>query len=325
MTMPRVDAASDRAGEPVVLDMTEVDSMAWLTAHSVEVLDLVRTHGALVLRSFDIADGAALRDVAMTMSLDLFEEKEAIASRNRYANGVYSPSAWPARQQMCMHQELSYRLQFPGLMAFACMEEATSGGAIATADGSEMLDCLPRDLVARVEKQGWILSRCYSDDIGQSIEQAFGTSDRAEVDAYCQENMIQCRWTDDGALHTRQRRPGVVYHQHTGRRSWFNQLSFLSEWTLVPEVRDFLIDEYGAQSLPFNTYFGDGEPLTPDTVATINEAYESITVSSPMRKGDLTLVDNVRSAHGRSSYEGERQVLVALCDPVKLSEVGPRR
>ena len=74
----------------------------------------------------------------------------------------------------------------------------------------------------------------------------------------------------------------------------------------------------------FNTLFGNGEALTPEIVTTINDAYDSITVSTPMRKGDLTLIDNVRSAHGRGPYEGDRQVIVALCDPVKLSDVGPR-
>ena len=60
-------------------------------------------------------------------------EREAFARRQVYADGVYSSATWPANQPMCMHHELSYRLEFPGLMLFACLSAPTAGGATAVA------------------------------------------------------------------------------------------------------------------------------------------------------------------------------------------------
>jgi alpha-ketoglutarate-dependent taurine dioxygenase len=249
----------------------------------------------------------------------LVPELEAFAPREVYSDGVYSSTKWPANQPMCMHHELSYVLQPPGLMLFACLSAPTAGGATAVADAPSVLDALPPDLVQRFEREGWLLTRTYNDEIGASIEEAFGTGDRAAVEAYCRTHAIAFDWQPDGALRTRQRRSAVVRHPVTGRRCWFNQVAFLNEWTLAPEVREYLVDVYGDDGLPFNTRFGDGDPIGEDVVALLNEVYEAHTVREPWQAGDLLLVDNVRTAHSREPFEGTREVVVAMADPVRVT------
>ena len=43
----------------------------------------------------------------------------------------------------------------------------------------------------------------------------------------------------------------------------------------------------------------------------------------PWQAGDLMLVDNVRTAHSREAFEGPREVLVAMADPVRLADCSP--
>ena len=171
-----------------------------------------------------------------------------------------------------------------------------------------MLDALPADLVERFEREGWLLARTYNDEIGATVEEVFGTADRAAVEAYCRAHAIEFDWQPDGALRTRQRRSAVVRHPVTGRRCWFNQVAFLNEWTLAPEVREYLVDVYGDDGLPFTTRFGDGDPIGEDVVALLNEVYEAHTVREPWQAGDLMLVDNIRTAHSREPFEGTREV-----------------
>ena len=73
---------------------------------------------------------------------------------------------------------------------------------------------------------------------------------------------------------------------------------------LAPEVREYLVDVYGEDGLPFNTRFGDGDPIGEDVVQLLNEVYEANTAREPWQAGDLMLVDNIRSAHSREAYEG---------------------
>ena len=192
-----------------------------------------------------------------------------------------------------MHHELSYRLEFPGLMLFACLRAADSGGATAVSDSPTVLGALPADLVQRFEREGWMLVRNYNEDFGASVEQAFGTADRGEVERYCRANATEFEWQPDGTLRTWQRRSAVVRHPVTGQRCWFNQIAFLNERTIDPEVREYLVDLYGEDGLPFTTRFGNGDPVGEDIVELLNETYEAHTMREPWQSGDLLLVDNV--------------------------------
>src|SRR3989441_79689 len=143
---------------------------------------------------------------------------------------------------------------------------------------------------------GWLLIRNYNNDIGASVADAFGTDDRRAIESYCRANAIKFEWQPDGALRTWQRRSAIVHHPLTGQRCWFNQIAFLNEWTIDPEVREYLVDIYGEDGLPFNTRFGNGDPIGADVVQLIDEVYEANTARERWQAGDLMLVDNVRTA-----------------------------
>jgi alpha-ketoglutarate-dependent taurine dioxygenase len=115
----------------------------------------------------------------------------------------------------------------------------------------------------------------------------------------------------------------VVRHPVTGQRCWFNQVAFLNEWTIDPEVREYLVEMYGADGLPFNTGFGNGDPIGEDVVELLNQVYVDNTVREPWQAGDLMLVDNIRTAHSREAYEGPREVLVGMADAVRLADCSP--
>ena len=101
------------------------------------------------------------------------------------------------------------------------------------------------------------------------------------VERYCRANAIEFEWQPDGGLRTRQRRSAVVRHPRTGQRCWFNQIAFLNERTIDPEVREYLVDIYGEDGLPFNTLFGNGDPIGEDIVHLLNETYEASTSNEP--------------------------------------------
>jgi alpha-ketoglutarate-dependent taurine dioxygenase len=305
-----------RVGEPG-------EAVAWAAAHRGVLRAVVTDHGAVLVRGLELRDAAETGAVFRALASSLMTEREAFAARQAYSDGVYSSSKWPPNQLMCMHHELSYALEFPGLMLFACLTAPASGGATAVADAAAVLAALPAGLVARFEREGWLLTRNFNDDIGASVQDAFGTDDRGAVEGYCRANGVEFEWQPDGGLRTRQHRSAVVRHPVTGQRCWFNQIAFLNERTIDPEVREYLVDIYGDGGLPFNTRFGHGDPVGEDVVQLLNEIYEEHTVREPWQTGDLLLVDNVRTAHSREPYQGPREVLVAMADAVRLADCAP--
>ncbi|QWF84126.1 TauD/TfdA family dioxygenase [Amycolatopsis sp. CA-230715] len=308
-------AETDPGGRVVV----RADGIAedWLTAHGDALRAAVTEHGAVLVRGLDLRDIDQVVGAYRALPVELLTDREAFAPRSVYADGVYSSSQWPADQPMCMHHELSYAGTVPGLLAMACLRAPEEGGATATADAAAVLAALPSDVVDRFTEHGWSLVRSYNGEVGVSLAESFGTDDRAEIENYCRANGIEFDWGVDGALRTRQRRPAVLRHPVTGVDCWFNQIAFLNEWTMAPEVRQYLVDVYGADGLPFTTRFGDGSPIDEGVVEAINAVYEAHTVRHPWQAGELMLVDNIRTAHSTEPYAGDRQIVVAMAEPVR--------
>jgi alpha-ketoglutarate-dependent taurine dioxygenase len=314
-----------RPGKPPMLRTEPTgDAPGWAAERRDALRAVVADHGSVLVRGLGLRDAEEVAAVFQRLTTTgLMTEREAFAARQVYSDGVYSSSKWPPNQPMCMHHELSYTLEFPGMMLFACLGAASEGGATGVADSPTVLNALPPQLVQRFEREGWLLTRTYNDDIGASYADAFGTDDRAAVESYCRANAIEFEWQPDGELRTRQRRSAVVRHPITGQRCWFNQIAFLNEWTMDPEVHEYLVDVYGEDGLPFNTRFGNGDPIGQDVVELLIGIYDAHTAREPWQAGDLMLVDNIRSAHSREAFEGPREVLVGMADAVRLGDVSP--
>jgi alpha-ketoglutarate-dependent taurine dioxygenase len=222
---------------PMVRAEAGGDAASWAAGHRNALRTMVTVHGSVLVRGLGLRDAAQTGAVFQRLAASLMPEQEAFAPRQSYPGGLYSATPWPPNQQMCMHHELSYKLEFPGLMMFACLTAPVSGGATTVSDSPTVLSALPADLVQRFEREGWMLVRNYNEDFGASVEQAFGTADRGEVERYCRANATEFEWQPDGTLRTWQRRSAVVRHPVTGQRCWFNQIAFLNERTIDPEVR----------------------------------------------------------------------------------------
>src|SRR6478609_10223742 len=184
--MMSVDAGGDAAG--------------WVADHRNALRAVVAEHGSVLVRGLGLHAADQVGVIFRRLAGDLMADRESFAPRQVSSDGVYSSTKWPANQQMCMHHELSYRLEFPGLMLFACLTAPSAGGATAVADASTVLEQLPAGLVERFEGQGWLLTRSYNDEIGASFAEAFGTDARAAVESYCRANAIEFRLQPDGGL-----------------------------------------------------------------------------------------------------------------------------
>ena len=85
--------------------------------------------------------------------------------------------------------------------------------------------------------------------------------------------------------------------------------------TLPREIGDTLRYLYGPDELPANTLYGDGKVISDECIANINQAYDAESVSFPWRESDVLIVDNMLVAHSRTTYTGDRKILVGMAQP----------
>lgn len=315
------------AGKPATLTIPPfediVDACNWLRSAHPQITAGLHEHGAVYLRGLpvDTVDAFGLvRDVLIPQRTPY---REKATPRSSFGNDIYSSTDLPPSQPIRMHNENSYTLTFPGLLMFACLTAPEEGGATPVADCRRILRSLPTGLVERMRATGWLLTRNYSEHISLDWQTAFAADSKEQVEQYCAENLISCVWDDADRLRTAQLRPGILMHPETGEEVWFNHLAFWSSWGLDPDIREALIDEFGPDGLPFETGFGDGEWLTREELEVISAAYTEATVRETWQPGDVMLVDNILTAHGRDAFRGARKIVVAMGDPVDVQACRP--
>src|SRR5690606_535763 len=76
--------------------------------------------------------------------------------------------------------------------------------------------------------------------------------------------------------------------------------------------REALIDLFGADGLPRNAVFANGEPIGRDVIDRVQEVLESRSADVQWEPGDLLFLDNMRFMHGRRPFSGSRRLHVAL-------------
>ena len=84
---------------------------------------------------------------------------------------------------------------------------------------------------------------------------------------------------------------------------------------LEPTIRETLLSIVGEQDLPRNVYYGDGQAIADEELSHIREVLNNCQVNFPWQAGDIMMLDNMLSAHGRSPFKGERKVIVAMAEP----------
>jgi alpha-ketoglutarate-dependent taurine dioxygenase len=116
----------------------------------------------------------------------------------------------------------------------------------------------------------------------------------------------------------RQRRAAVVRHPGTGEDCWFNDVAFFSQWSVDAEEREVLLAAFGPDGIPYNTSFGNGGPLGEPDWRRVLDAYDAVMSRVEWRAGDVLVLDNLLTAHGREPFTGDWETAVAPAEPVGL-------
>jgi alpha-ketoglutarate-dependent taurine dioxygenase len=282
------------------------------------ILDRLHDSGAVLLRGFDVGGVDGFASAVRALSGEPLAYTERSSPRTSVKGHVYTSTDYPPTEEIFFHNENSYRTSWPMTLFFYCIQPPRERGATPLSDVRQVLKTIDPSTREEFNRRGWMLVRNYNAEFGLPWQEVFGTNDRDEVMRYCQANAIDAEWKANGRLRTASVRKAIHRHPETKDEVWFNHAAFFHLSTLSQDAQEGLRELFGEEDLPLNTYFGDGGPIPRDVMEGIRACYRDAAVRFDYDEGDILIVDNMLTAHGREPFTPPRQVVVAMTELTRL-------
>lgn len=293
---------------------------AWLSNNGDIVRERLVEHGGLLFRDFAVEGPAQFEEGIRALSGEPLEYLYRSTPRTRVAGNIYTSTSYPPSRSIPLHNEMSYSRSWPLKIWFLSVVPAQRGGRTPIADSRRVFTRLSPAVREVFAQRQVMYVRNYGEGLDLPWQEVFQTSDKEDVERLCRSAGIEFDWKGDG-LATRQICQAIARHPQTGETVWFNQAHLFHVSGLDSAARDFLLGRFSELDLPRHALHGDGSAIDASALAEIRAAYEHETVLFSWEKGDVLLLDNMLTAHGRESFEGPRQVLAGMAERCGTGDV----
>jgi len=212
------------------------------------------------------------------------------------------------------HNEF-HTADFPTKLLLFCEKAPEEGGEWLLSDGRAIFQQLHPDVVQKFQEK----SACYQvfyesrDKPGNRYTnwQTNVAPTKEEVEAYLVKKGYEWKWNEDDSLLYWQNFAPVVKHPLTGELCWYNQVH--AHHKTFYTNHPFFVDNPVADGRwPVHCTYGDGTEIEPEVLAHLRQTVWANTVTCAPQPGDVFIVDNYLTLHGRMGFpEGvERKVFV---------------
>lgn len=294
-----------------------IDLRAWAALHRAYLETRLQQCGALLLRNFEIRGIAEFEQFLLQVSDDLLDYQYRSTPRKQIQGKIYSSTEYPANQRILLHNENSYCRAWPLKLWFFCNRPAEQGGATPIADSRRVFARIPSKIRERFTEGGVLYVRNLGKRLDLPWEEVFQTHDRAVVEESCRASGIEYEWIGQDRLRLRQLCQATATHPLTHERVWFNQAHLFHKSALPQEIYECLSSAYADEDLPRNAYYGDGAPIESSVLDEIRDVYEQESLVFSWRTGDILMLDNMLTAHGRSPFSGPREIAVGFAEIIE--------
>jgi len=307
---------------PLVVEPTSPDVVLadWCATNREWVEEQLLHHGAVLFRNFNLPSPADFERAAKAVYGELFGDYGDLP-RNAAGEKIYESTPYPNDQMILFHCESSHLPSWPRKISFHCVTPAPVGGATPVFDTREVLKHLDPAVVEAFRTKGLMYVRNFSKGVDPTWEDFFHTTDKTKVEQLCRDAGSEFEWKKDGGLRIINRSKGIVKHPKTLEDLFFNQVQIHHIYCVDEETREGLRALFDEDDLPRNVYYGDGTPIPDEVMQHIGEVYEKVCVRFQWQKGDMIMCDNMSVMHARDTFEGPRQIVVAMGQMINADQL----
>ena len=293
----------------------------WLQTNKVELEQTLGDAGALLFRGFPIDSAEAFDAFSAAFGYPDFTYQESLSNavRVNLTKRVFTANEAPPEVEIFLHHEMAQTPLSPTKLFFYCHAAAEQGGATALCRSDRlyalMLENMP-EWASKFENQGvrYTTLMPSADNAqsgqGRSWKSTLSAADRSAAEARLLSLGYTWLWLQDDSLRVTTPLLPAVVALSDGRKAFYNQLiaAYLG-WVGVKENP--------ASAL----LLGDGSAIPVAVFEDLVAMAKSLTFDLNWRDGDVALIDNRITMHGRRPYSGarRRQVWVALAAATALT------
>ncbi len=292
---------------------TTFNHIEWLKENKQQIDAHLHEFGGLLFRDFGLHSVSEFNKVAQALCPNLLDYVYRSTPRTKLGGKIYTATEYPADRVIPMHNENSYSKHWPEKILFFSVIVASEGGVTPIADSRKVYNKIDKSIREKFEQKSVLYVRNYTKGIDLSWQEVFQTENKDEVNEFCKNHDIEAIWNNNGPeLTTKQVCQATYVHPITKEKVWFNQAHLFHVSSLTDADRSLLTKELGEENIPRNTFYGDGKPIGLDALKHIRSIYEEEKVKFQWQKGDIMMLDNVLTSHGRETFKGERKIAVAM-------------
>ena len=285
-------------------------------------------YGGLLFRNFPVKNEHDFSEVIRALDTGSFIDYIGGDSpRNKIKEGIYTSTEAPPSVKIPLHNELSFVKKYPKHIFFYCHLAPKEKGETTIADARKVYQAIDEKVRNRfIEKEIKYVSCYYYKsqlmDMVNKLQRShkswidvFETHDKKEVEKKCLENEFKYSWQKNDWLQISQERPAVMAHPITRENVWFNQAHLydfnpkLLGWWRYIGAKLFYIQKHMRLH---EVYFKDHSKIPREDLYHILDVLEGNTIYFPWQKGDVLMLDNVLTMHGRATFNGKRRVMTAM-------------
>lgn len=304
--------------QPEIGSDTGLESLlGMLEAQKQPIYDRLHRYGAVLIRGFDVENQDQFLKIASLFAPNLMDYVGGDSPRSEVGEHVYTSTEYPAQYSISLHNELSFSNVFPPYLFFYCDIPPETGGETPLMSCRTLLKTVDPAVREKFEtrKLKYVQNLHDGMGVGKSWQETFMMDDAAKVERHLQNIGATYEWKDDESLHVVEIVKPVIDHPVTGERVFFSQADQWHPSNLDEETREAMLNLFAEEDLYHNCFYGDGSKIESADLDHIRGLVERDKVMFPWQKGDVLLVDNVLTMHGRSPFTGDRRILVAMGMP----------
>ena len=280
--------------ETVGQQVTNADNISILDLNKESIINLFRSHGALLFRGFE-TDVETFTKFTNELSKDFMDYTGGVLKRRIINGNSTILSVNDFNNEIRLHGEMYYQKTIPKMLWFFCAHPASTDGATIICDGKRFFDELS-DSLKKLFAQKKLKYHSHLDK--DAWRNRYKTDDLRVVEQICKNNDAELQINEDESIDTYYICPAI----HPSRNGKY--MVFIN--SLLPAMVFY----------PQNISFDDGSDIDNEIMSELNGIADRMTTEIYWQKGDILMVDNTRIMHGRRAFtDDKRNIYIRLCSP----------